>query len=41
MIKYSDWNIKDLETIKNKETAIERFEKFFSETDEDTKNTIK
>jgi hypothetical protein len=33
MIKYSNWNIKDLDTIKNKETAVERFET--------TKNTIK
>ena len=41
MIKYSNWTINDLETIKNKETAIERFEKFYAECDEITKNTIK
>jgi len=41
MIKYSNWNIKDLDTIKNKETATERFEKFYAEADETTKNTIK
>jgi hypothetical protein len=41
MIKYSNWSIKDLNEIQNKETAIERWKEFIKNASEKIKNTIR
>jgi hypothetical protein len=40
-IKYSNWSIKDLETISNQDTAITRFEQFNANASEEIKEATK
>ena len=41
LIKYSNWNIADLEIMRNKTTPIERFETFYNNASSKTKETIR
>jgi len=41
LIKYSNWSIKDLETISNQDTAITRFEQFYANASEEIKEATK
>ena len=41
LIKYSNWSINDLEIIKQKSTAIKRFEEFYLNAPDEIRNSIK
>ena len=41
LIKYSNWNIADLEILKNRSTAIDRFEIFYQNASDELKDTIR
>ena len=40
-IKYSNWDIADLELLKNKSTAVERFENFYRNASDELRETIR